>query len=72
LDGSINKIGKDKEHVKLSVKQKSTISFSAIGFWLSEKFDKIINQSSFSMAYTVDQNTWRGKTSVQLKIKDIK
>ena len=72
LDGSINNIGKDKEHVKLSVKQKSTISFSAIGFWFSEKFDKIINQSSFSMAYTIDQNTWRGKTSVQLKIKDIK
>ena len=72
FEGSLNKIGKDKEHVKLSVKQKSTISFSAIGFWLSEKFDKSINQSSFSMAFTVDQNTWRGKTSVQLKIKDIK
>ena len=72
FEGSLNKIGKDKEHVKLSVKQKSTISFSAIGFWLSEKFDKSINQSSFSMAYTVDQNTWRGKTSVQLKIKDVK
>lgn len=72
LSGRLNKIGKDKEHIKFSVKQKSKISFPAIGFWLSEKSDKIKSDTLFSMTYNVDQNTWNGKTNIQLKIKDIK
>ena len=72
LDGILNKVGKNKEHIKISVKQKSKTSFPAIGFWMSDKFDKVNTKAPFSMAFSIDQNTWNGKTSIQLKIKDIK
>ena len=72
LDGALNKVGKNKEHLKISIKQKSKISFPAIGFWMSDKFDRVNTKAPFSMAYSIDQNTWNGKTGIQLKIKDIK
>ena len=72
LNGKLNMIGKNKEHIKFSVNQQSKNSFSAIGFWLSEKCNKIKADEHFSMAYSIDQNTWNGNTTVQLKIKDIK
>ena len=72
LKGELNKIGKNREHLKLSVSQESDKTFSAIGFWLSEKATSISPNSTFSMLYTIDENTWNGITSIQLKIKDIK
>ena len=72
LEGRLNKLGKNKEHLKFCVKQKSKISFAAIGFWFSDKYNRINSKAPFSMAYSIDQNTWNGNTSVQLKIKDIK
>jgi len=72
LKGELNKIGKNREHLKLSVSQESDKTFSAIGFWLSEKANSISPNSTFSMLYTIDENTWNGITSIQLKIKDIK
>jgi len=72
LKGELNKIGKNREHLKLSVSQESDKTFSAIGFWLSEKATRISPNSTFSMLYTIDENTWNGITSIQLKIKDIK
>ena len=35
------KLGKEKEHIKLNLTQNNNKTFPAIGFWLSEKFDKI-------------------------------
>ena len=72
LKGGLNKIGKNREHLKLSVSQESDKTFSAIGFWLSEKATSISSNSTFSMLYTIDENTWNGITTIQLKIKDIK
>ena len=72
LKGGLNKIGKNKEHLKLSVSQESDKTFSAIGFWLSEKATSISSNSTFAMLYTIDENTWNGITTIQLKIKDIK
>ena len=72
LKGGLNKIGKNREHLKLSVSQESDKTFSAIGFWLSEKATSISSNSTFAMLYTIDENTWNGITTIQLKIKDIK
>ena len=58
LKGGLNKIGKNREHLKLSVSQESDKTFSAIGFWLSEKATSISSNSTFSMLYTIDENTW--------------
>ena len=66
------KLGKDKEHIKLNIIQDESQTYPAIGFWLSEKYDNIKDSSSFSAVYSIDENTWKGATTIQLKIKDLK
>jgi single-stranded-DNA-specific exonuclease len=66
------KLGKEKEHIKLNLTQDNLQTYPAIGFWLSEKFESIKNSSSFSAVYSLDENTWNGSTTMQLKIKDLK
>ena len=66
------KLGKDKEHIKLNIIQDESQTYPAIGFWLSEKYNNIKDSSNFSAVYSIDENTWKGATTIQLKIKDLK
>lgn len=64
-------VGADNAHLKLTVCEDSDRnSFGAIGFGLGNK-DHLI-KSSFDIAYTLDENTWKGNTSLQLVLKDLK
>lgn len=70
-NGYGKKVGADESHLKLSVFQGTpNIVFGCIGFGLGEKFSLTKNQ--FDLAYCLDENTWNGKTSIQLQIKDLK
>lgn len=61
------------QHLKFTVKQDGThAAFDVIGFGLGEYMDFIDSGMRFHMAYTVDENEFRGVTSLQLMIKDIK
>ena len=64
-------IGKEFRHVKLKLKKEKTI-IDAIGFNLSEQVKEIKIGDSISVAFVVDENVWNGRTSLQLKIRDIK
>ncbi len=58
-------------HLKLKVKKGKTV-LDAIGFNLGEHAYRLEScPTGFSLAFTIDLNTWGGNTSVQLKIKDI-
>ena len=46
--------------------------FSAVGFDMMEHYDRIANGDIFRMAFTLEENTFNGHTSLQLRIKDIK
>jgi len=46
--------------------------FSAVGFDMMEHYDRIANGDSFRMAFTLEENTFNGHTSLELRIKDIK
>ena len=58
-------------HIRFRVKQERT-SFPAIGFNLSEHYEDLINVSSVDLAFVVEVNEWRGKSTIQLNLKDIK
>ena len=66
------KLGKEKEHIKLNLTHDNIQTYPAIGFWLSDKFDSIKDSTNFSAIYSIDENTWNGVTTIQLKIKDFK
>jgi len=69
----INKmtVGKNKAHLKLllpsTLKNQTTIS--ALWFKRGDVVDNI--QDTTSIAATIDENTWNGKSELQLKIKDL-
>ena len=48
LKGKPYELGKEKEHIKMNLKQDISDQFSSIGFWLANKFQSIENKSNFS------------------------
>lgn len=63
-----------EKHLKLDVTDEdSGVVFPAIGFGIAEAFyDDVLSGKPFSMAFSLEENTFRDKTSLQLFIRDIK
>ena len=72
LKGKPFELGKDKEHIKLNLTQDKKTVFSSIGFWFTSKFSLLENKSNFSAAYTIEENNWKDRTTIQLNLKDLK
>lgn len=63
---------KDK-HLRFTAGQKDNSTlFNAVGFDLAKYYNQIMEGNTFSMAFTIEENTFNGHTSTQLRIKDIK
>lgn len=70
--GNLRKIGMDNKHLRFRVRQKGRI-MDAIGFGMAHFADRLKdNRDHLDLAYTLEENTFRGETSLQLRIKDIK
>lgn len=69
--GFAKKVGGDGTHLKLSVVQPGCAPFGAIGFGLGNKLDKVSNRNTFSAVFSIEENSWNGNTSLQLKLRDI-
>ncbi|WP_286755313.1 MULTISPECIES: single-stranded-DNA-specific exonuclease RecJ [Roseivirga] len=62
-----------EQHLKFTVKQPGTnVAFDAIGFGLGDYYDLVNCGLKFHMAFTVEENEFRGLKSLQLFVKDIK
>ena len=70
--GYAQKLGADEEHLKLFVRQNNSEGMAGIGFGLGNKMELTTNKKPFEAVYCIDENEWNGKTSVQLRLKDIK
>ena len=63
-------MGKDGNHLKLFLRQdKST--FEAVGFGMGHLAADLKIGDTVDVAYTLDENAWRGNVKLQLKIKDL-
>lgn len=71
--GSSRLVGKNEEHIKLDLVEPDFNSgiFPAIAFNQSEKFNIVTSGLPFNICYTVAENEFRGKTNLQLFIRDI-
>ena len=66
-------VGEDNKHLRITVTQKATnTKFVCIGFGLGNKLDVISNKKPFDAVYSIDENEWQGRVSLQLKLRDIK
>ena len=66
-------VGAEGNHLKLNIISGSDKkTYNAIGFNLGNKKGLINNGNNFEIAYTLEENTWNGITSIQLNVKDIR
>lgn len=65
-------VGEDDKHLRLTATQTGSDKLVGIGFNLGEKLHLISNKKPFKAVYTIDENHWKGTTSLQLKLKDMK
>jgi single-stranded-DNA-specific exonuclease len=74
MTSNSRKIGGDKTHLRLEVFQENTpqIKLNCIGFGLGAILDELDEGMPFSIVYTIEENHWNGKTTLQLNLKDIK
>ena len=71
--GFAKHIGKNNEHLKLCLREVGSAPyFDAVGFSLGHKLPLITSGKPFSIVYSVEENLWNGKLSLQLQIRDIK
>lgn len=62
------------EHLKLNACQTSNpqVAVNGIAFRQSAHYADIIDGKPFSMVYTIEENKWKGRVSLQLNVKDIR
>ena len=65
-------VGNDNKHLKIKVKEADSNSFNAIGFGLGNKLSLIRDKANFDILYSIGENHWDGRISLQLKLKDLK
>lgn len=66
------RVGEDDKHLRVTLTQNNMDKIGGIGFGLGNKLQTISNRKPFKALYSIDENHWNGKTSLQLKLKDIK
>lgn len=61
-------------HLKMKVAQNGSASFEAIGFNMHEYLPAVrtCKDGTLSMVYVLEENTWNNRTTIQIRIKDIK
>lgn len=65
-------VGEDDKHLRITVSQGGDKKLVCIGFNLGNKLHLIKNKNTFKAVYTIDENYWQGRTSLQLKLKDLR
>jgi single-stranded-DNA-specific exonuclease len=73
-DGTGRPVGNSKEHLKLNIlhEDEPFKPYPAIGFNLANVLPQIKKGYPFDICYCIEENDYRGNTSLQLRIKDIK
>jgi single-stranded-DNA-specific exonuclease len=75
--GEAKAVGKDGRHLRLRVAQREGNGVhSVIGFGLAERLPAVQQSARagvpLEMAFCLEENTWNGRTELQLKAKDVR
>jgi len=63
-------MGKDENHLKLLLRKGGRV-LEAVGFRMGNLYSQIIPGKPVDVVYSVEENSWKGKTNLQLKLKSI-
>jgi len=70
VSGNVGLVGSN--HLKMMVMQEGSPMFDTIAFNHGEYLDKIKKDVPFDICYTIEENVWKEKRSIQLNIKGIR
>ena len=65
-------VGEDQTHLRVTLTQTGTPKLVGIGFGLGSDLPIIKKNDPFKVVYSIDENDWNGRVSLQLKLKGIK
>jgi len=71
IGGEIKEMGKNKEHIRLTLMDSFQNKFSAVAFGMGE-FSRDFQYRKFDVVYSVEENYWKGTTYLQLNIRDVR
>lgn len=69
---SAKTVGRDHRHLKITIQDNQGNTFDGIGFNLGPKIGTLVTTPHADLAFCLEQNTFNGKTTLQLHLKDIK
>jgi single-stranded-DNA-specific exonuclease len=76
---SARTVGSDDSHLKFEVRQQDASTgdaFDAIGFGMGEKLSVLRESQETGMPvevlFSLEENTWNGRTNLQLKVRDVR
>jgi single-stranded-DNA-specific exonuclease len=70
INGTPMLVGAD--HIKMTVRQPDSAAFDCIAFGQGMWADKLKAGKPFDICYTIEENVWRDKRSIQLNVKGIR
>lgn len=70
VSGNASMVGNN--HIKMTVMQEGSPGFDCIAFNLGEYLPKLTKGIPFDICYTIEENIWRERRSIQLNIKGIR
>ena len=70
-NGYGKQVGEDKTHLRINA-ERNKGAIAGIGFGMGDYFEIIKDNQTFDVCYSIDENEWNGKKSLQLRIRDIK
>ncbi|MEL6442798.1 MAG: single-stranded-DNA-specific exonuclease RecJ [Bacteroidota bacterium] len=75
--GQPSTCGADRQHLRMRVAQRDGgRPMSVIGFGLAERLPEVLQSArrgrGFELAFCVEDNTWNGRTTLQLRAKDVR
>lgn len=73
VDAGSRLVGRNQEHLKLEVRDpRTSITLNGIAFGMHEHYAYIKSGAPFDICYTIEENNFKGITSMQLQVKDIR
>jgi single-stranded-DNA-specific exonuclease len=71
-DGGYSRIvGQTKEHVKFDIVDEENYRMDGIGFSMADLFKIVESGNLFSICYSIEENEFNGKVSLQLRVRDV-
>jgi len=65
-------MGKNQEHLRLFVKQNHSKGFPAVAFRKGHLLSETRNLKLMDLVYSVTENQWKDRVTIQIQIKDLK